>query len=79
MSTCQSFEECIYSLAGAGGDSDTIGAVGGSLAGAYFGFKNISSVLVNLVKKKSNILQIAQELYLKFEEKYLKAHSKSLR
>ena len=79
LSTCQSFEECIYSLAGAGGDSDTIGAVGGSLAGAYFGFKNISSVLVNLVKKKSNILQIAQELYLKFEEKYLKAHFKSLR
>ena len=79
LSMLQSFENCIYASAGAGGDSDTIGAVGGSLAGAYFGFKNISSELVNLVKKKSIILEIAQELYFKFEEKFLKTHLKSLK
>jgi ADP-ribosyl-[dinitrogen reductase] hydrolase len=79
LSTLQSFEKCIYALAGAGGDSDTIGAVGGSLAGAYFGFDNISSELINLVKKKSDILEIARNLYLKFEEKYLNTHFKSLK
>ena len=79
LSNLQSFEKCIYALAGAGGDSDTIGAIGGSLVGAYFGFKNISSELVSLVKKKSKILEIAQELYLIFEDKYLKTHFKSLK
>ncbi len=79
LRTLRSFEKCIYALAGAGGDSDTVGAVGGSLTGAYFGFENISSELVNLVKKKSNILEIAQELYFRFEEKYLKNHFTALK
>ena len=79
LSTLKSFENCIYALAGAGGDSDTIGAVGGSLAGAYFGFDNISGELVNLVKKRSDILEIANNLFLTFEEKYLKNHFKSLK
>jgi len=65
-----SFEDCIYELATAGGDSDTVGAIGGSLAGAYFGYKNIPSELVKLVKNNKKILQISRELYSRFAEKY---------
>ena len=64
-----SFEDCIYELAGAGGDSDTVGAIGGSLAGAYFGMKNIPIELVDLLKNKKLILNISEELYQKFKER----------
>ncbi|GAH55609.1 unnamed protein product, partial [marine sediment metagenome] len=37
LKNLNSFEDCIFQLATAGGDSDTVGAIGGSLAGAYFG------------------------------------------
>ena len=65
-----SFKECIYELATAGGDSDTIGAIGGSLAGAYFGYENIPKELITLVKNHKKIMKIGTELYNKFKEKY---------
>ncbi|MHA1669219.1 MAG: ADP-ribosylglycohydrolase family protein [Promethearchaeota archaeon] len=71
INNLNSFEECIYELASAGGDSDTVGAIGGSLAGAYFGKENIPIELIDLLKNKKLILKISEDLYLKFKEKYL--------
>ena len=65
-----SFKECIFDLATAGGDSDTIGAIGGSLAGAYFGLNNIPDNLIKLVKNYKKILKIGENLYNKFKERY---------
>jgi ADP-ribosylglycohydrolase len=70
LKNLSSFRECIFELATAGGDSDTAGAIGGSLAGAYFGLKNIPEDLINLVKKKKKILKLGESLYEKFNEKY---------
>lgn len=70
LKNLNSFEDCIFQLATAGGDSDTIGAIGGSLAGAYFGLKNIPSDLIMIVKNHKNILRVSEQLYLKFKEKY---------
>jgi len=67
-----SFKECIFELSTAGGDSDTVGAIGGSLAGAYFGFENISSDLVQLVKNNKKILKISEDLFNKFKKRFLK-------
>ena len=67
LKNLDSFENCIIQLATAGGDSDTVGAIGGSLAGAYFGYKNIPDNLINLVKKNEQILKISQSLHLKFD------------
>ncbi|MFX0039165.1 MAG: ADP-ribosylglycohydrolase family protein [Promethearchaeota archaeon] len=67
-----SFRECIFELATAGGDSDTVGAIGGSLAGAYFGLKNIPPDLVKLVKNDKKISRISEELYNAFERRFLK-------
>jgi ADP-ribosylglycohydrolase len=65
-----SFKECIYELATAGGDSDTVGAIGGSIAGAYFGFKNIPEKLVKIVKNSKGISKTAELLYEAFNSRY---------
>ena len=70
LKNLNSFEDCIYQLATAGGDSDTVGAIGGSLAGAYFGLQNIPDDLINIVKNHKNILKVSERLHLKFKEKY---------
>jgi len=68
LNRLNSFEECIFELATAGGDSDTVGAIGGSLAGAYFGYKNIPLDLVHLVKNYKRILKTSDELFNRFKE-----------
>jgi ADP-ribosyl-[dinitrogen reductase] hydrolase len=65
-----SFRDCVYELATAGGDSDTVGAMGGSLAGAFFGLRNIPEDLIKLVKNSTKILQLSSELYNKYKERY---------
>ncbi len=70
LNRLSSFEDCIFELATAGGDSDTVGAIGGSLAGAYFGMKNIPNDLIKLVKNYKKILRLSEELYQKFEKRF---------
>lgn len=70
LNRLSSFEDCIFELATAGGDSDTVGAIGGSLAGAYFGMKNIPNDLIKLVKNHKKILRLSEELYRKFEKRF---------
>ena len=65
-----SFKDCIFELATAGGDSDTVGAIGGALAGAYFGLKNIPNDLIKLVKNYKKILKVGEELHKRFELSY---------
>ena len=71
LKNLNSFEDCIIQLATAGGDSDTVGAIGGSLAGAYFGLGNIPDELKNIVKEHKYILKLSAALFLKFKEKYI--------
>lgn len=70
LKNLDSFEDCIIQLATAGGDSDTVGAIGGSLAGAYFGLKNIPDELIHVVNQHKHILKVSEQLYLRFKEKY---------
>ncbi len=70
LKNLNSFEDCIFQLATAGGDSDTVGAIGGSLAGVYFGKGNIPSDLIQLTKRYKDILKVSEELWLKFKEIY---------
>jgi ADP-ribosylglycohydrolase len=65
-----SFKECILELATAGGDSDTVGAIGGSLAGSYFGIQNIPPDLIKLVKNNKSILRTSEKLYSKFKNRF---------
>ncbi|MFX1390976.1 MAG: ADP-ribosylglycohydrolase family protein [Promethearchaeota archaeon] len=72
LNKLNSFNDCILELATAGGDSDTVGAIGGSLAGAYFGMENIPLNLAKLVKNYKKILKIGEDLYNVFENRFLK-------
>jgi len=71
LKNLSSFKDCILELATAGGDSDTVGAIGGSLAGVYFGIENIPPKLIKLVKNNKKILKISEELYRVFEKRFL--------
>ena len=71
LKNLNSFEECIFQLAAAGGDCDTVGAIGGSLAGVYFGMDNIPPDLIQLVRDNKSILKTSEELWLKFKEIYI--------
>lgn len=71
LKNLHSFKECIYELSTAGGDSDTIGAIGGSLAGVFFGLNNIPIELINLVKDNKNILKLSEELCETFVKRYI--------
>ncbi|MFX1410830.1 MAG: ADP-ribosylglycohydrolase family protein [Promethearchaeota archaeon] len=70
LKNLDSFKDCIYQLATAGGDSDTVGAIGGSLAGAYFGIANIPEDLISLVNNNKKILKLSEKLYETFKERY---------
>ncbi len=66
-----SFKDSILDLSTSGGDCDTVGAIGGSLAGAYFGLHGIPSYYIKLVKNQKKILVTSEELYSSFQKRYL--------
>jgi len=70
LKNLNSFKDCIYELATVGGDTDTVGAIGGSLAGAYFGLKHIPVYLIKMVKNNRNILKIGEQLFTTFKHRY---------
>jgi len=79
LKNLNSFEECIFKLSTSGGDTDTVGALGGSLAGAYFGKRNIPIDLIQLVRRYKNILKTSEELWLKFKEIYITKFTQNYR
>lgn len=52
-----SFEEAVLKAVNLGGDSDTIGAITGQLAGAYYGFDSIPDHLVNGLSNQDMLSQ----------------------
>ena len=55
FNTTQSFEEGLVAAVNLGGDSDTIGAVFGQIAGAFYGFDAIPERWVKAVKTWENV------------------------
>lgn len=64
-----SFEDAIRNAISIGGDSDTIGAICGGVAGAYYG---VPEDLVLEAKKKFRFKEDLLEIIRDFEEKYCK-------
>ena len=61
FNTTSSFEEGMIAAVNLGGDSDTIGAVYGQLAGAYYGFAAIPERWVKAVKTWEQVDQLIEE------------------
>jgi ADP-ribosyl-[dinitrogen reductase] hydrolase len=60
-----SFEKGLIKAVNLGDDADTVGAVYGQIAGAYYGIDNIDEKLIRPVKNHELILQMAENLYKK--------------
>ncbi len=58
------FEEALVRAIGIGGDTDTVGAVCGQLAGAHYGYNAIPRRWADKVWQNESILSTAEELYL---------------
>lgn len=58
----KSFEETLIRVVNKGGDADTIGAVTGALAGAYFGYAKIPPRWAKVLKDRGLILGLATRL-----------------
>lgn len=64
----KTFEETILTAVNLGDDADTVGAVTGQLAGAYFGIKQINDIFLDRLFKRELILEMAEKLYLQKEK-----------
>ncbi len=71
LKNLDSFQNCIYKLPTAGGDTDTCGAIDGSIAGTYFGFKKIPSKLITIIKDSNGLIQLAKRLFESFNNEFL--------
>ncbi|RLE73003.1 MAG: hypothetical protein DRJ37_01470 [Thermoprotei archaeon] len=66
------FENTIIDAIRCGGDTDSIAAMAGALAGAYYGYESIPRRLVEKLEDKDKILELARKLWkLKREAKIL--------
>lgn len=63
--TTNSFRECVIKAVNLGGDTDSVGAIAGQLAGAQYGLSNIPQEWVDGLQDHEMIIEIAAELYLK--------------
>ncbi|RNC28758.1 MAG: ADP-ribosyl-[dinitrogen reductase] glycohydrolase [Candidatus Dichloromethanomonas elyunquensis] len=58
-----SFEEALTMAVNLGGDADTIGAVTGGIAGAYYGLEQIPSRWLEKLAVKKELLDLAERIY----------------
>ena len=56
-----SYEECVLMAVNLGEDTDTVGAVAGSLAGALYGFDSIPKCWLDTLAKKEMIDKLCQD------------------
>lgn len=58
-----SFEESVQKAANLGGDSDTIGAIAGGIAGLYWGFEAIPDRYAEVLEPKEELETLAEKLW----------------
>lgn len=61
----ETFKDTMLSAVNLGDDADTVGAVTGQLAGAYFGFNKIDDIFLQELFNKELIINMAENLYNK--------------
>ena len=61
----ETFKDTILTAVNLGDDADTVGAVAGQLAGAYYGVDNIDTIFLDELFNREFILEMAEKLYMK--------------
>ncbi|QOI71830.1 putative ADP-ribosylglycohydrolase [Erwinia phage pEa_SNUABM_47] len=61
--TTDSFKEAVLLAANLGDDADTVAAITGQIAGAYYGINEIPTEWVNIITDSKEIITLAENLY----------------
>ena len=64
----QHYKEAIIASANIGGDTDTIGAIVGSMAGIYYGFEDIPSSWLDKLQRKDYLMELVDRFYKSVNE-----------
>ena len=59
----ESFEECVLAAVNLGGDADSVGAVAGQIAGAYYGLSKIPQKFIDGLQDSDRFLTLAEQLF----------------
>lgn len=59
----ENFKDAILLAANLGDDADTVAAITGQIAGAYYGIDGIPTEWVDMITKKYEIIKLAEDLY----------------
>jgi ADP-ribosylglycohydrolase len=60
--TTNAFDEALLTLVNLGGDTDSIAAIAGGLAGLYYGYDQIPKEWVDVIQRKDYILRLIKEV-----------------
>ena len=64
----QHYKEAIIASTNIGGDTDTIGAIVGSMAGIYYGFEDIPSSWLDKLQRKDYLMELVDRFYKSVNE-----------
>jgi ADP-ribosyl-[dinitrogen reductase] hydrolase len=59
----ESFKECVLTAVNLGGDTDSVGAVAGQIAGAYYGLSGIPRKFIDGLQDSGRFLTLAEQLF----------------
>ena len=65
----ESFEECVLAAVNLGGDTDSVGAVAGQIAGAYYGLSEIPQRFIDGLQDSDRFLTLAEQLFNLYGDK----------
>lgn len=65
----ESFEECVLAAVNLGGDADSVGAVAGQIAGAYYGLSDIPRRFIDGLQDSDRFLTLAEQLFNLYRNK----------
>ena len=65
--TTNTLEECLLKVVNLGGDSDTIGAIAGGLAGLFYGYDSVPKEWRTQIIKEEKIIALCEVMEKKFE------------
>ncbi len=65
----ESFSEAVLKAVNLGDDADTVGAITGQIAGAYYGLENIPEKWIEKLAKKDLIFELIDKLYTNVKSK----------
>lgn len=62
----ESYREAVELAVNLGGDTDTIGAITGSLAGLYYGYEGIPAEWIEDLRGKEQLMAVAEKFYNRY-------------